>query len=113
MTVDLNLDLPEHQPADTDKPFTFQFGGHEFECRSPNEMDARRLRDLIEGAEKDPALQLAWMLGEEQWDVLDAIEATFTIQHLSTVTDRWLAHHGMSLPNSGGSRRSSKTIKSR
>lgn len=105
----LNLDAltPDEKP-----PLQFQFGGETYTCRSINEMDVRRIRDLLADAQDDPAAQLAWMLGEDQWERLETAEATFTIEHLKTVTDAWLAHHGLDLPKSGGSPKRSRTIRS-
>ena len=94
-------------------PFTFQFGGETFTCRSPNDMDVRRLNQMLTDAQRDPSTQLHWMLGDEQWEKLESIEQTFSMRHLVAVTDGWLAHHGLNLGKSGGSSKPSTSIQFR
>lgn len=104
--LDLDALTPDDKP-----PFRFQFDGQTYTCRSVDEMDVRKLPALLAEAQTDPAAQLAWMLGEDQWNRLEEAEATFTIKHLEAVTDAWLAHHGLDLPKSGGSPKPSRTIR--
>lgn len=104
------LNLDELITEDSRPQFEFQFDGTTYQCADPNQLDVRDLKALIEGAQTDPSLQLVWMLGDKQWDDMEQSEATFTMRHLTVVTEAWLKHYGMDVPKSGGSAKPSKRV---
>lgn len=103
------FDLDAFKPKDRKEPFVFRFSGEEFVCADPRDFDVRVLGE----ATTDPALVLALLLGEEGWERLDALDATFTIDHLNAVTEAFFEHHGLDAGKSPGSPKSSKVIRMR
>lgn len=102
------FDLDAFEPKDRKEPFQFRFGGELFTTRDPHEFD---VRDIAAG--ENPAMTLALMLGEEGWERLDAMEASFTMEHLNVILEKWFAHHGVDLGKLDGSPGSSKTMRIR
>ena len=101
------LDLDALDDVDEGKPpFRFRFDGHEYTTESPNRIDVRDLGELV--SSQDPAELLAWMIGEDQWAILEAAEKVFTLPLMEKVSSGWLDHHGLDIPKSGGSSRSSR-----
>lgn len=94
-----DLDAAVKTAAKDDKaPYQFSFDGEEYTCASPEDIDIRELKTMLVESEKDPSVQLRWMLGDDGWNMLEAAEGTFTARHLKIVTEQWLGHHGMSVP---------------
>jgi hypothetical protein len=93
-------------------PFEFEWDGETYVCLDPSTTDIRRIREaVIEGDSEDPSEALRFMVGEEQYERLDASDGVFTVYHLQALSEAWLAHHGTSAPKSSGSRPSSKRIR--
>lgn len=105
MTNNTPFDLDQQVADERDgiEPFEFTFAGETFTCASPNDYDIREIGRLVEQSGNNPARVLAFMLGEEQWNRLEAIEAEFTISHMRVLERAWLSHYGLDLGKLRGS----------
>lgn len=83
------FDLDALTVEETTEPFYFQFGGETFAIAT--HYDPRIFRRFDQG---DLAGALRLMLGNEQFDRLDAIDKPFDERHLEPLIRAWAEHAG-------------------
>lgn len=98
------FDLDAIKPRDRKEPFQFRFGGEVFTTRDPMEFNIVAMRGVME----DPAENLAAMLGEEEWNRLENLDAVFTLEHADAMATAYFKHHGIDPGKSPGSQKSSR-----
>lgn len=93
--------------------FAFMWDGERYECIDLDQDDVKDASAKLAGVDASDEGQLVgmlrYLLGDEQYERLDASDLTFTRTHFETLVDKWAAHHELSVPKSSGSRRSSRT----
>jgi hypothetical protein len=101
-----DLDVLVNEAADEEKPFRFKLGGALFTTAAPEDFDWQeygRLTASDNQSDGRPMMQL--ILGDEQYE--EFCGHKLKIRHINALVERWQAHHGISVPESRASRRSS------
>jgi hypothetical protein len=96
------FDLDALELDDQTEPFRFTFGGESFEISA--HYDPRAFRRLTTGDLGGGLLQL---LGEEQYERLDAIDKPFDERHLKALLEKWAEHFGTTVGEAQASSSSS------
>jgi hypothetical protein len=90
------------------EPFTFVFGGDTYEM-APR-MDIRAIAAMSAGRLDDA---LSMLLGAEQWERLQKVDAVFDSAAMSALFGKYAEHSGLDVPNSSGSTGSSSSTAGR
>lgn len=104
--VDKVFDLDALKFEETTEPFKFKFGGQEFEI--PTHYDPRIFRRAGQG---DLAGALLAMIGDAQFERLDAIDQPFDERHMSALFKAWAASDLVTVGEAKASSRSSKSTR--
>lgn len=91
-----------------EEPFRFRFAGESYVL--PPRLDVRALGALAAGKIFDG---LRLMLGDEQWDRLQAAQATFDDRALKALFERYAAHTGTTMGEPSASTSSSPATATR
>lgn len=101
----VDLDLDAIAPPDPKEPFRFRFAGQVFTTLDPFDTDIVAMRGAVDS---DPGENLAMILGEVEWDRLEALEETFTLRHADLLVEGYFKHHGIHPGKQPGSQKSSR-----
>lgn len=88
--LDLDKYVAEQEPR---KPFPFKFGGKRFEI--PPDPDARALAAF---ARRDLYAALEYLLGAQQWEVLQQLPQVFGIDTLNKLITGYFEYAGVGTP---------------
>lgn len=100
MSFDLDKVLAEEEPGE---PYEFTFDGEKYAL--PPEMDVRAVA-AISGGRLDAGLRL--LLGEEQWEKIQASPKTLTLKGLESLFDDYAEHTGTTMEKPSASTPPSK-----
>lgn len=99
------LDVDALMAEASGEPFQFKFGGDVYTL--PFSPDMRAIAAMSAGR-LDDALRM--MLGADQWERLQQVDAVFDTRALQAIMDGYASHVGVNLPNSSGSTGSSSSM---
>lgn len=95
------LDLDAIANESTKEPFPFRFGGEVYTL--PGQIDLRLLAEVADLPPGRPDLQLAALLGAEQWRRVMASPAPFPAAAIERLMAGWSEYIGISLGESSAS----------